>query len=100
MVDLLRPAILTNSIIFIAVGLFVTVLVSSNLTRPFDEIIQVLKSVRNGRLDRKVRVTSNDEIGYTGDVINDMTEGLKEREKMRQSLELAREVQQSLSLII
>ena len=96
LVDLLRPAILTNSIIFIAVGLFVTVLVSSNLTRPFDEIIQVLKSVRNGRLDRKVRVTPNDEIGYTGDVINDMTEGLKEREKMRQSLELAREVQQRL----
>ncbi len=96
LVDLLRPAILTNSIIFIAVGLLVTVLVSSNLTRPFDEIIHVLKSVRNGHLDRKVRVTSNDEIGYTGDVINDMTEGLKEREKMRQSLELAREVQQSL----
>jgi sigma-B regulation protein RsbU (phosphoserine phosphatase) len=96
LVDLLRPAILTNSIIFIAVGLLVTVLVSSNLTRPFDEIIHVLKSVRNGHLDRKVRVTSNDEIGYTGDVINDMTEGLKEREKMRQSLELAREVQQRL----
>ena len=96
LMDLLRPAMIINSIIFITVGLFVTVVVSSNLTRPFDEIVQVLKSVRNGHLDRKVRVTSNDEIGYTGDVINEMTEGLKEREKMRQSLELAREVQQSL----
>jgi adenylate cyclase len=27
-----------------------------------------------------VRVTSNDEIGYTGDVINEMNEGLKERD--------------------
>jgi sigma-B regulation protein RsbU (phosphoserine phosphatase) len=96
LIGLLRPAIITNSIIFMAVGLFITVVVSSNLTRPFDEIVQALKSVRNGHLDRKVRVTSNDEIGYTGDVINEMTEGLKEREKMRQSLELAREVQQSL----
>jgi sigma-B regulation protein RsbU (phosphoserine phosphatase) len=43
-----------------------------------------------------VQVFSNDEIGYTGDTINEMTKGLIEREKMRQSLDLAKEVQQSL----
>jgi sigma-B regulation protein RsbU (phosphoserine phosphatase) len=43
-----------------------------------------------------VNVTSNDEIGYVGDVINDMTEGRMERDKMRQSLDLAMEVQQNL----
>jgi len=41
-------------------------------------------------------VTSNDEIGYTGDVVNEMTEGLRERERMRQSLELAMEIQRNL----
>jgi sigma-B regulation protein RsbU (phosphoserine phosphatase) len=41
-------------------------------------------------------VVSNDEIGYTGDVINEMTEGLKERDLMKRSLELAMEVQQNL----
>jgi sigma-B regulation protein RsbU (phosphoserine phosphatase) len=41
-------------------------------------------------------VTTNDEIGYVGDVINEITEGLKEKERLRQSLELAREVQQNL----
>jgi sigma-B regulation protein RsbU (phosphoserine phosphatase) len=51
--------------------------------------------VRNGDFSKKVRVTSNDEIGYTGDVINEMTEGLKERDRMRHSLELAKEVQQN-----
>jgi sigma-B regulation protein RsbU (phosphoserine phosphatase) len=51
--------------------------------------------VRNGDFDKKVRVTSNDEIGYTGDVVNEMTEGLKERDRMRQSLDLAKEVQQN-----
>jgi len=39
-----------------------------------------LKVVRNGNFDKKVQVRSNDEIGYTGDVINEMNEGLKERE--------------------
>ncbi len=68
---------------------------SGNITRPLKEIIQVLKRVRDGDFDLKVRVTSNDEIGYTGDVINEMTAGLKERDKMRQSLELAKEVQQN-----
>ena len=43
-----------------------------------------------------MNVTSNDEIGYVGDVINDMTEGLMERDRMRQSLDLAMEVQQNL----
>jgi sigma-B regulation protein RsbU (phosphoserine phosphatase) len=70
--------------------------VGRNLTIPFKEIIFTLQSVRNGRFDQKVQVTTNDEIGYTGDVINEMTEGLIERERMQQSLNLAREVQQNL----
>jgi nitrate/nitrite-specific signal transduction histidine kinase len=54
-------------------------LVGRNLTIPFKEIIITLREVRNGRFDKKVQVTSNDEIGYTADVINEMTAGLKER---------------------
>jgi sigma-B regulation protein RsbU (phosphoserine phosphatase) len=94
--DQLRTTINTNSLVFIAVGVFLTILVSSNLARPFGDIIQVLQNVRNGRLGRRVAVRSNDEIGYVGDVITEMTVGLREREKMRQSLELVREVQQNL----
>ena len=71
-------------------------LVSRNLTLPFGEIIQTLRGVRNGKFSKKVRVTSNDEIGYTGDVINEMTDGLQERDRMRQSLAFAMEVQQHL----
>jgi sigma-B regulation protein RsbU (phosphoserine phosphatase) len=55
-----------------------------------------LQGVRNGKFDKKVRVTSNDEIGYTGDVINEMTEGLQERDRIRRSLSIAKEVQQHL----
>jgi sigma-B regulation protein RsbU (phosphoserine phosphatase) len=43
-----------------------------------------------------VRVFSNDEIGYTADAINQMAEGLIEREEMKHSLNLAKEVQQNL----
>jgi len=91
-----RSAILTNAVIFILVGVYLMGLVSKNLTMPLREIIETLQDVRNGRFDKKVRVTSNDEIGYTGDVINEMTEGLKERDRIRRSLGIAKEVQQHL----
>jgi len=41
-------------------------------------------------------VVSNDELGDLGDGINEMTEGLIERDRMRRSLNLAKEVQQAL----
>lgn len=95
-VQQLRTAIFINAFVFLAIGIFLTRLVSKNLTIPFTEIIQTLRGVRNGSFDKKVQVTTNDEIGYTGDVINEMTEGLKERERLQHSLDIAMEVQQNL----
>jgi sigma-B regulation protein RsbU (phosphoserine phosphatase) len=63
---------------------------------PFKEIILTLRGVRNGNFDKKVQVTTNDELGYTGDVINEMTAGLQERDRIRRSLGIAKEVQQHL----
>jgi sigma-B regulation protein RsbU (phosphoserine phosphatase) len=82
--------------LFICVGIWMVFLVSSNLAKPFEEIIKVLRNIENGDFESRVRVTSNDEIGYTGDAINEMTEGLVEWNRVQQSLKLAREVQQNL----
>jgi adenylate cyclase len=79
----LRSTLFINAILFMAVGIWLAFLVSSNLRRPLEEIIRVLQQVRNGQFDHKVRVTSNDEIGYTGDSINDMTDGLIERDLIK-----------------
>jgi sigma-B regulation protein RsbU (phosphoserine phosphatase) len=92
----LRAIVSGQVFVFMAVGMWLTFLVSSNLTRPLGEITNVLRKVKNGLFETKVRVTSNDEIGYAGDVINEMTEGLLERDRIKQSLTLAKEVQQSL----
>ena len=92
--DHLRSNIFINSLIFMVAGVLLMILVSFSLRQPFQNIIRVLQSVRNGDFNQKVRVTSNDEIGYTGDMVNQMTEGLKERDRLRHSLELAEEVQQ------
>jgi sigma-B regulation protein RsbU (phosphoserine phosphatase) len=92
----LQTAISINVLIFIGVGICLTLLVSRNLSIPFRDIIRTLHRIRSGRFDKRVQVFSNDEIGYTGDAINEMTKGLIEREKMQQSLNLAKEVQQNL----
>lgn len=96
LIEKLRFGLFTLALVFMATSTWLITLVSSNLSRPFKDIVQVLQGVRKGRFERRVHVTSNDEIGYTGDVINEMTEGLIEREKLQQSLKLAKEVQQNL----
>ena len=92
----LQSTININALFFIGAGIFLTILVSRNLSIPFRDIIQTLHRIRSGRFDKRVQVFSNDEIGYTGDAINEMTKGLIERERMQQSLNLAKEVQQNL----
>ncbi len=79
----LRSTLIVNAILFMCVGIWLAFLVSGNLRRPLEDIIRVLQQVQNGRFDNKVRVTSNDEIGYTGDSINAMTDGLIERDLIR-----------------
>jgi adenylate cyclase len=73
----------TNVMVFLFGGMFLTLLVNRNLTLPFREILETLQAVRDGMFEKKVRVTSNDEIGYTGDVINQMADGLKERDLIK-----------------
>ncbi len=80
LLELFRTAIIFNSLGFILLGGLLMFLVSSSLTRPFSGIIQALRQIRKGRFDGRIMVSSNDEIGYTGDIINEMTKGLKERE--------------------
>ena len=92
----LEEAIKIEVLIFACVGIWVVFLVSGNLTRPFKNIIQVLHNIKKGDFSSRVQVTSNDEIGYTGDTINEMTQGLMERDRIQRSLSLAKEIQQNL----
>ncbi len=80
----------------VIIGGGLILLVFLNLKKSLDAMVVVLKQVTGGKFGSRVKVTSNDEIGYVGDVINEMAEGLIERDRMRQSLDLAMEVQQNL----
>lgn len=96
MVEAFGEHMILAAFIFLFFGAFLTVLVSRNLRRPLQEITQTLQKITVGHLHHRVSVTTNDEIGYTGDVINEMTEGLRERARLQKSIDIAQEVQQLL----
>ena len=82
--------------IFIFVGGRLNVLSGKSIIQPITDMMVLVRRVRKGHFKQKVRVVSNDELGVLGDGLNEMTEGLIERDEIRQSLFLAKEVQQTL----
>ena len=85
MLSQLQDLVLLETLLFMATALGLAVLVTGNTTRPLREMVKVLGEVGQGRFGRRVRVVSNDEIGYAGEVINRMAAGLEEREAIKET---------------
>jgi sigma-B regulation protein RsbU (phosphoserine phosphatase) len=83
-------------VVFVFVGGRLNVLSGKSIIEPITDMMVLVRRVRKGHFKQKVRVVSNDELGVLGDGLNEMTEGLIERDRIRQSLYLAQEVQQTL----
>ncbi|MEJ2730241.1 MAG: SpoIIE family protein phosphatase [Deltaproteobacteria bacterium] len=83
-------------IIFLFVGARLNILSGRSIIEPINDMMVLVRRVRKGQFKHKVRVVSNDELGVLGDGFNEMTEGLIERDQIRQALHLAEEVQQTL----
>jgi serine phosphatase RsbU (regulator of sigma subunit) len=71
-------------------------LLNRSILGPLENILSAVTQIKEGNLQTKVTVVSNDEIGVLGDATNEMIQGLIERERMQLSLNLAKEVQQNL----
>lgn len=83
-------------IVFVFVGARLNVLSGKSIIQPIMDMMVLVRRVRKGHFKQRVRVVSNDELGVLGDGFNEMIEGLIERDQIRQSLYLAKEVQQTL----
>lgn len=71
-IDLLRQRIVLSSMAIVLVLSTISLLVTSDLTRPFKKLITGMEKVRKG--DRNVQIALNrkDEIGYLGEAFNRM----------------------------
>ena len=105
MMLVMDPAQVINSLLYLTAFLLaVTLALAITLSRTFSTGIidpvsrmeAAMARVQKGDLSASVPINSNDELGMLAENFNQMTEGLKDRYRMRQSLDLAKEVQQNL----
>ncbi len=82
--------------IVMAIVILVALRSSRTVTRPIRQLAAATERVSEGELDVSVPVRSSDEIGQLARDFNAMVPQLKERMSLRQSLEVAREIQQCL----
>jgi adenylate cyclase len=67
------------------VSLELTVLLSRSILSPLRDLQRATEDVREGRLDTGVPITTIDEIGELATSFNQMVEGLRERERLREA---------------
>lgn len=100
-----RVFAMTKRIIYLALfgvllGIMMSVFVSKQLTRPISKLVKGAQKLSTGDFSTRVKLKSNDEIGFLGDSFNKMAADLKEsmaakvyKERVAHELELASEIQ-------
>lgn len=83
LVSRIQETIAVESILFLLAAVVLSYLVMANLQRPVRDIIRVMGQVKRGNFNESVRVVTNDELGFTGETLNAMTAGLRERELIK-----------------
>ena len=96
----IKQAGLILSAILIVAGVLIASCLIIFLNRliidPLTKIGSIVAQVGQGNFDVQVDISRGDEIGIISDQINSMVRDLKEQDRMKRSLYLAQEVQQSL----
>lgn len=89
---------ITTVVLVLATGLAIVLAVikARSLTQPITSLIHAGRQLAAGDYEAQVQVTADDELGQLGKVFNDIGPKLRERETMKQSLQLAGVVQKSL----
>jgi serine phosphatase RsbU (regulator of sigma subunit) len=82
--------------VYIVIGIIASVFLGSAISRPIKVLEEAMKRVSAGDLNQNVDIPSRDEIGTLARTFNYMTEGLREKEKLKKEFLIAREVQFNL----
>ncbi len=66
------------------------------VTDPITQLATAAQQLTQGNFDARVDIRTNDELQNLGEIFNSLGSRLKEREQLKQSLALAKEIQQQL----
>ncbi|MFQ5753993.1 MAG: PP2C family protein-serine/threonine phosphatase [bacterium] len=91
------------AILFIVLYNILVIFLSRRLTQPLERLSRAMAAIAQGRLQQQVKVESRDEIGQLAQTFNQMAlenavlyDKLREQERIKRELEIAREVQHKL----
>jgi len=97
--DRIKNQIHITSIILLGVFIIVVLLsliISRKFTGNILDLVEASRRIASGDFKTRVRIRSNDEMGELGRTFNLMVPALEERIQMKQSMDLAMQVQQNL----
>ena len=80
----LRVKFAVAALLSAAACLLVAVLVSRSVTRPLHDVLDVVHRISGGDLDAHTTVSGRDEIGRLGVALNEMTQGLRDRDRIKE----------------
>lgn len=66
-------------------ALIIAFFLAKKVTRCLDHLCHVVEEIESGDLDAKAHIDTNDEFGELSNRINSMTQGLKERDRLKMS---------------
>ena len=72
-------------VVYLGLGVGLTLILARTLTRPLSEMAAALRRVQRGDLDVRVQVGSSDEVGILEDGVNAMVGALREKEHILQT---------------
>ena len=84
------------TVVVVIAAILLALIRSRKVTDPIMQLATAANQLSEGNLDARVEIHSGDELEDLGDVFNGMGCSLKERDQMKQSLALAKEIQQQL----
>ncbi len=84
------------TVIVVIVAILLAISRSRKVTDPIMQLTTSANQLASGNFDSRVEIHTGDELENLGNIFNGMGRSLKEREQMKQSLELAKEIQQQL----
>ncbi|MCK4503302.1 MAG: HAMP domain-containing protein, partial [Desulfuromonadales bacterium] len=87
-------ALLTIAVV--AIVILLAIIRARKVTEPIMQLATAASQLADGNFDVRVDIHTSDELQNLGNVFNNMGHRLKERDQMKQSLALAKEIQQQL----
>ncbi len=90
-----------GALIALAIALIVTLLLSSRILHPIEELTAAARKMQHGDLSARVKVASRDEVGELAQSFNGMADNLAKQEQLRKNLvsDVAHELRTPLSNI-